>query len=171
MIPAASNGDPVQDLNRLEEIARLRLLEPETGDLLQRFVDRASEDLSMPTSMVSIVLDEAQTFVAARGLDPVMAEMRGSPVEWAFCAHSVRSGREFVVKDTETHEFGRQSPLPHLTGMRCYAGAPLKTARGHVLGNLCVTGPNEREFSQADIATLKGLADEAVAMLERRAKI
>jgi len=52
--------------------------------------------------------------------------------------------------------------------VRCYAGVPLISARGHVLGNLCVVGLEARAFSDDDVAVLRSLAAEAVRRIELR---
>ena len=86
---------------RLEEIAALRLTAPDAGEALQAFAERAAMRLGTEVGLVTIVLDQAQYFVGAHGLTGWMAEARGTPVEWSFCAHAVRSRLPFIVEDTE----------------------------------------------------------------------
>ncbi len=47
----------------------------------------------------------------------------------------------------------------------CHAAGLLP---GHVLGNLCVVGLEQRSFAEEDLAVLRELAGEAVRRIERR---
>lgn len=159
--------DPVRDAERLREIAELRLTTPEVDAVLADVAREAARRLGLPISLVSIVLDEAQFFAAAHGLDGWLAETRGTPVEWSFCANAVRSGEPFVVENALEHPVVRDNPLVVEDGIRCYAGIPLITSRGHALGTLCVLGVAERTFSEADLDILREQAQRAVQRIEQ----
>jgi GAF domain-containing protein len=160
--------DPVHDPRRLSAIAERGLKAPGVDEILQQTVDEAAERLDLPIGLVSIVMDSAQVFAAQRGLEGWIKEANGTPVEWSFCANSVRSGEPFVVEDAETHPLVRENPLVTLDGIRCYAGIPLVTHDGHVLGNLCVLGSEARSFSEDDLQLLRGLARRAMERIESR---
>ncbi len=155
-------------LARLEEIAALDLLGPEVDDILQATTEEAAERLGLPTALVSVVTDQAQYFAAHHGLTGWLREARGTPTEWSFCANAVRSGEPFVVEDAATHPLVRENPLVTEDGVRCYAGIPLVTARGHTLGTLCVVGTEARTFSGDEMDTLRALAARAVERIEER---
>ena len=164
-----STPDPLRDEARLQEIADLDLLSPDVDPVLQDVAAEAASRLGLPVSLVSVVLDEALHVAGFHGPDGLwLAETRGHPVEWSFCATSVRTRAEFVVENAETHPEHRTNPLVTLDGVRCYAGVPLVSSRGHVLGNLCVVGLEQRTFSEAELGVLRGLAAEAVRRIERR---
>lgn len=165
----AGNGmDAVRDPARLAEIAALGLTAEAVDDVLQATVNEAAARLGMPTAMVSIVMDEAQWFAAHTGLPPWMAQARGTPVEWSFCANAVRTGEPFVVEDSTVHPLVKDIPLVPLDNVRCYAGIPLITSTGKTLGTLCVIGTEPRSFSEADLDALRGLARQAVERIEAR---
>jgi GAF domain-containing protein len=161
--------DPLRDEARLQEIADLDLLSPDVDPILADVAERAASRLGLPVSLVSVVLDEALHVAGFHGPEGLwLAETRGHPVEWSFCAASVRTRGELVVEDAETHPEHRGNPLVTEDGVRCYAGVPLISSRGHVLGNLCVVGLEQRAFAEEDLATLRELAGEAVRRIERR---
>lgn len=161
--------DPLRDEARLQEIADLDLLSPDVDPILADVAEQAASRLGLPVSLVSVVLDEALHVAGFHGPDGLwLAETRGHPVEWSFCATSVRTRGALVVEDAETHPEHRGNPLVTQDGVRCYAGVPLISSRGHVLGNLCVVGLEQRAFAEEDVATLRGLADEAVRRIEAR---
>lgn len=166
-----TSPDPLYDADRLQEIADLELLSPEIDAILAGIADEAAARLGLPVSLISVVLDEALHVAGSHGLDGLwLGETRGHPVEWSFCATSVRTRDAFVVESAEKHPTHRTNPLVTLDGVRCYAGVPLISSRGHVLGNLCVVGLEEHTFSEADIETLHELAREAVRRIEARRK-
>jgi len=160
--------DPVLDVARLKEISELDLFTPEVSDILYDLTRDASIKLKLPVGMINIVLDEAQYIAAHHGLDGWIASAQGTPVEWAFCRFPVRDRVEFVVQDAHTHERVKDNPLVTEDGLRCYAGVPLITSRGHVLGSFCVLGTEPRSFTETDMQTLRGLATEAVRRIENR---
>ena len=163
--------DPLHDEARLAEIAELRLLGDDVDPILQDIAARAAAALGMPVSLVSVVLDEALHVAGSHGIDGLwLGETRGHPVEWSFCATSVRTRDAFVVRDATAHPYHRTNPLVTQDGVRCYAGVPLVSSRGNVLGNLCVVGLEERTFTDAELDLLRGLAREAVTRIETRAR-
>ena len=160
--------DPVEDIARLEEIAELGLLSDTTDPLLQEAVDAAGQELDLPIALVSIVLDGAQYFAAMRGVGGWIKEARGTPGEWSFCANTVRTRKEFIVEDATQHPLVKDNPLVQVDGIRCYAGVPLITSKGHVLGAFCVIGTDARQFSAEEIARLKEFGRRVVKEIEKR---
>lgn len=161
--------DPLYDEARLAEIIELDLLAADVDPLLADVATRAAERLGLPVSLISVVLDEALHVAGFHGPDGLwLDETRGHPVEWSFCATSVRTRDAFVVENAEEHPYHRTNPLVTQDGVRCYAGVPLISSRGYVLGNLCVVGLEQRPFSEDDVAALRELADEAVRRIEQR---
>jgi len=161
--------DPIHDVARLQEIADLGLLSEDVDPILSDVAARAAATLSLPVSLVSVVLDEALHVAASHGIDGLwLGETRGHPVEWSFCATSVRTRDAFVVENAPLHREHATTPLVTQYGVRCYAGVPLISSRGFVLGNLCVVGLEERTFTPAEMAILRGLATEAVTRIEAR---
>jgi GAF domain-containing protein len=80
----------------------------------------------------------------------------------------VRTREAYVVPDLAEDLLQRANPLAtDEDAVRCYAGAPLITSAGHVLGALCTIGGVPRDFCAADVAELQARADALVADLER----
>jgi GAF domain-containing protein len=164
-----SRTDIEREQARLQEILDLDLLNREWSERLQDLVQRASEDLKLPTALVSLVLDGAQYFAASHGLGGWLEAANGTPVEWAFCKFAVEDKEPFMVQDATTHAKVKDNPLVKIDGVRCYLGIPLITSRGLAVGTLCVLGGEEREFSDEDKARMHQLAAQVVARVEARA--
>jgi GAF domain-containing protein len=160
--------DPVLDMDRLAEIADLDPFAADTGPLLDEFARRAAERCGVRVGLVTIVLDGAQVLAGRHGLTGWLAAAPGTPVEWSFCATTVRTGRPYVVPDATVDATQQDNPLVTEDGVVAYAGAPLVTSRGHVLGACCVVGDEPRRFSAAELEDLRVMATEVVAVLEQR---
>ncbi len=159
--------DPIYDVARLAEIVELGLLSGAADPILADVARRAATELKLPVSLVSVVLDEALHVAASHGIHGMwLEEAGGHPIEWSFCATSVRTREAFVVENAQTHPAHHDNPLVTQDGVRCYAGVPLISSRGFVLGNLCVVGMEQREFTRAEMDVLHALATEAVARIE-----
>lgn len=124
----------------------------------------ASEICGTPVSLMTLV-DEDRLWVKAQiGLD--IAEI---PRGESFCTYVVAESGPLMVPDARAD--ARFRDLPAVVGapfVRFYAGAPLVTPSGHVLGSLCVVGYEPRTLSAAQQASLSALARQAVNGLELR---
>jgi GAF domain-containing protein len=153
--------------DRMAEIVRLDVFSQSSRQQLDRAAQKAAERLGTPVGLVSIVLDGAQQFAGSHGLTGWMEQSGGTPVEWSFCATMVRTAEPYLVPDTSSDVIQRYNPLVAHDGIGSYAGAPLITSKGEVLGSCCVISGEAREYSEQDVAVLRALADEIVAELER----
>jgi GAF domain-containing protein len=73
-----------------------------------------------------------------------------------------------VVNEARTDTRVLDSPLVINDGLRCYAGMPLITSRGHAVGSVCMAGVDTREFSAAELETLQRFTTEATRRIETR---
>ena len=165
-VPAA-----IHDPLRLAEIVRLGLDRPVSDPVLRRLVRDAAARVALPVAALSIVLDAAVRYAASHGVDGWLAEVGGAPLEWAFCRHVVGAGESVVIRDATLDAREVDNPLVHVDGVRCYAGVPLVSRRGYVVGTLCVAGGTPRTFTSAEVGALQALADTAAAYLESRAAL
>jgi PAS domain S-box-containing protein len=91
------------------------------------------------------------------------------PQDESFCQYPVMSASTMVVEDTLEDERFRTSPLV-VDGprVRFYAGAPLKTPEGAVLGALCVMSTESHRLDAESVELLEGLAEQVSALVEQR---
>ena len=157
--------DALADPARLAALTAYDLSSPELRRRLDELAARTAAALGQPIALTSLVMDCAQTLPGASGLQGWLAQVRGTPVEWSFCANAVVSGQPYVVPDTAGDALQHDNPLVTLDGIASYAGVPLRDADGHVLGAQCVLGTAPHEFTDQEIAVLEAAAAEAVAIL------
>jgi GAF domain-containing protein len=160
----------VRARERLADVARLGLDRESDWHYLHDIVARAADLLGAPFAMIDVLLDDAQIFLDMVGEVPEwIREAGGTPLEWAFCAPLVRDRVPRITTDLTTDPLFRDNPLVTIEGVRAYAGAPLISHTGHVLGGLCGLDVVPHAFRPADLERLQQLADEAVELLEARA--
>lgn len=153
-----------------DEAGRLRALEsytildtPPEADL-DALTRLTAELLDVPIALVSIVDANRQWFKSRYGLD-----VPETPRDVSFCGHVVCDDRALVVGDALEDERFRDNPL--VTGdprVRFYAGVPLRTPDGHVLGTLCAIDREPRVLSPAQQKQIEVLAAQVMARLELR---
>lgn len=153
---------------RLREIAELGLVSADPDAVLQEIASEAARHFRLPIACVSVMLDDAQLFLASVGLRGWLAEVGGLPFEWSLCSGVLRARDTVLVDDTRDDPVLRDTPLVACEGIHCYAGTPLVSGRGRVLGTLCVMGRAARAFDPADALILRMLADMAGRRIERR---
>jgi GAF domain-containing protein len=161
-----SSTDPVTSLQRLTEISTFDLYSATVRDRLDELARLGAEHFELPIAIVSIVLDTTQYHAGRYGLRGWLAEVDGAPIEWSFCVNTVRNGAPYIVEDALSDELQQDNPIVTEDGLRCYAGAPLLTSTGEVLGAYCVAGAQPRRFSPADLEDLRRRAAEVVAEIE-----
>jgi PAS domain S-box-containing protein len=153
---------PVAEDSRLAALHNYAVLdtpaEPEFDDLTRI----AAHILDVPTALISLVDADRQWFKSRYGL-----EAPELPRDISFCGHVVESGARMIIPDSL--EDVRFSNNPLVTGqprIRFYAGVPLRTPDGFVLGTLCAIDYVPRTPSSAQLAMLELLAKQVVDQLE-----
>lgn len=158
--------DIVHDEIRLAALDELGILDtaPEQG--FDDVVQLATQVCDVPVALVSLVANDRQWFKAKVGFEPCETDL-GSSV----CTHALAEPDLLVIPDLTRDP--RTAANPIVTGeprIRFYAGAPLRTKAGHVVGSLCVIDTKPRPGGltdrQADI--LRNLARQVTIQFELR---
>jgi PAS domain S-box-containing protein len=156
--PSQAETDRVAALNACAIVGT----EPEEEfDFLARL---AAELCGTEMAGITFIDSNKQFYKSAIGLQPPEVSRKES-----FCDHTVASGASMVVEDTLTDERFSTSPLV-LSGpkIRFYAGAPLRTGDGNVLGALCVMDTEPHDVTPHQLELLQGLAEQVTSLVERR---
>ncbi len=152
---------------RNAEIADLDLFSDEARREFDKAATRAAERFDVPAAQVTVVLEGAQYIAGQFGLDAWVDVVPGLPVEWSFCATLVRTREPYVVADACADVLQRTNPAVEKWGVRSYAGVPLITSRGHVLGALCLTTHEPRTYAEDELGELAAMASAVVEQIER----
>jgi GAF domain-containing protein len=161
---------PIRSVPRLIDVARLGLDRQCERPFLRDVVDAVAARLDTPFVVIDVLLDNAQVFLATSGPAPEwVGEAGGTPLEWSFCQPLVANRAPRTVGDLTADPLFRDNPLVRIEGLRAYAGAPLISHTGQVLGGLCGLDLRPRQFTADQVAFLQEMAAEVVGRLEVRA--
>jgi GAF domain-containing protein len=162
-------AEPLSDPARLTALRRRAPPEASGEEAFDRLTRLASRALRVPIALVSLVEADRQVFAGCLGLPEPWASWRQTPLSYSFCQHVVTSGEPLLVADARTHPLLLDNKAVLELGVVAYAGVPLISSDGHVLGALCGLDTQPRVWSAEDVATLRDLAAVATAELDRRA--
>ncbi|SHN45087.1 ATP-binding protein [Cryptosporangium aurantiacum] len=153
----------LNDPARLQALRATGLSETTSAPILDRLTGLAARWLRAPIALVSLVEADRQFFASAHGL----TGERQTPLERSFCRHVVLEDAALVVGDARLDDRLRDDPAV-AGGVVAYAGIPLSSPEGHVLGTFCVMDTRPRTWTDLDLATLADLAAAAEAEIALR---
>lgn len=158
---------PDNEAQRLQALESYRVLDtpPEKG--FDDLTLIAADALDVPIALVSLVDADRQWVKSRYGLD-----FLETPRDVSFCGHVVAEEKVLVVEDALKDM--RFSDNPLVTGepfVRFYAGCPVRTDDGHVLGTVCAIDHEKRTLTDKQRAVLKRLAAQAMNQLEMRRQL
>ena len=149
---------------RLAALHRYEILDTPAEEAFDRLTRLASMMLDAPIALIGLADGHRHWFKSRVGLDG--GEM---PLADTLCVHTVRSGQLLIIEDAACEARFREHPLVRGEPMvRFYAGAPLRTPDGFVIGSLCTIDIRPRCPTAAQQAALLDLAGLIVDQLELR---
>jgi GAF domain-containing protein len=152
---------PVNEAARLAALARLGILDTPNEPEFDQIVAEAAAMANTPMSLISFVTESRQWFKASRGV-----EAKETNRSAAFCAWAIYNAEVLCVEDAVTDERFHDNAL--VTGnpnIRAYAGVPIESPDGFLLGTLCVIDDKPKAFDQAVVDQLKTLAARVSQLL------
>lgn len=158
---------PENEAQRLIAVRNSQLLDtaPEVEfDVTTRI---ASHLFDLPIALVALMDDDRLWFKSRYGI--ALEELDR---KIAFCAHTILQSNDLmVIEDLKMDVRFVNNPLVHgEPGIRFYAGAPLRTVEGLVLGTIAVLGMQPRVFDGNECALLRDLSVSVMTAIERRAR-
>jgi diguanylate cyclase (GGDEF)-like protein/PAS domain S-box-containing protein len=158
---------PPDESERLQLLEALNLLDTEEEEVFDRVTRQVSRLLKVPIAMFSLVDDKRQWFKSHVGMDT-----REIPREHAFCAHALLQDQPLVVADASSDARFADNPL--VTGspnIRFYAGVPVRTSGGLVIGTLCAIDERVRVLSADELCIMIDLADGVQKEVQYRERL
>jgi PAS domain S-box-containing protein len=158
---------PPNEEQRLEELRRYAVLDTPPEKAFDDITELAARIFEVPIAAVTLIDAERQWFKSCVGL-----ETREVGRNFAFCAHAILGTEVMIVPDARADARFAENPLvtgaPHI---RFYAGAPLQTSNGLILGTLTISDTKLRTMTKDNIATLAALATLVVDEIQLRYEI
>ena len=157
-----SPKEPPDETERLAALASYQVLDTQAEPGFDALTRLAAHLLDVPIALVSIIAGDRQWFKSSFGV-----EAAETAREVSFCGHVVAGGMPLIVTDASTDPRFANNPFvagaPHI---RFYAGIPLRTPDGHVLGTLCALDYRPRELTAPEQEFLRLLSLQVMDQLE-----
>ncbi|GBF38993.1 hybrid sensor histidine kinase/response regulator [Leptospira johnsonii] len=157
---------PENENERVKALKRYKILDTPPEEKYDGIVKAASLICGTPIALISLIDSERQWFKARMGLND-----QETPRQDSFCQFALSENKTLIVEDAQLDPRFKQNPFVlNDLNIRFYAGAPLRTPDGYVLGTLCVLDTQPKKVSEAEIQALEALANSVVSFMELDAK-
>lgn len=153
---------------RVQALRDCGAAEPALRALLDRTALRAADVFDAPMAMVTLVDEHEAVWQGAAGVDlhapdvPRRQPRQGLPCHWV-----VTDRAALFIEDIDRDPRLADSAARQALGLRSYAGAPLVTTDGQVIGVLCVVDTRPRAFGEAERTLLQTMATTLMSQLAR----
>lgn len=161
---------PEDDAARVAALAATNALDGHAREELDALAKRAADVFDVKFAVISAI-DAEHEFIIGQSTElPGQLTQEGANMitmrrQDALCDHVVASGERLVINDTERDPDFADHPAVRLWETRFYAGAPLTTADGMVLGALCLLDSEPRKLNDEELALLDAIAADVVSVI------
>ena len=158
---------PLPEDERHQVLKDYRVLDGHPEESFDDLALLASQICQTPIALINFVDSERQWIKANIGFTD---HKLSHPFE--FCLYTLHQSDLFVIPDAEVDcRFSDSQIVTQVPNVRFYAGVPLWTPEGHVLGTLCVMDRVPRDLSVNQKDGLRALGRQVVILLEYRCEV
>lgn len=161
---------PDNDDIRVGALLATDVLDGHAREELDGLAKRAAAVFNVKFAVIS-ALDKNHEYIIGQSIDlPGEKTLDGRdmitmPRKDAVCDHVVAQGETLVVTDTQRDPRFADHPAIRLWKTSFYAGAPLKTSDGLVLGALCLLDTDPRQLSDEERSLLEAMSADVVSAM------
>ncbi|MDF9842299.1 MULTISPECIES: PAS domain S-box protein [unclassified Paenibacillus] len=160
-----------EEMRRLEELYDLGILDTEPEERFDRITKLVGGIFRVPICLITLVTEKEQWFKSCFGLEGELLDLRRTEREASFCQHVIAKRNMLIVEDTAKDPLFRGNRLVLDHGIGFYAGAPLETKAGNILGSLCLIDSAPRRFSEEEADLLQQFSGWIMTELELRREL
>jgi PAS domain S-box-containing protein len=158
------------DPSRLAALQQTNLLDTAAEEAFDRLARLAARLLVAPIALVTLVDSDRLFLKACLGLPEPWASARQLPLSHSLCQRQLATGQPLVLGDVRADPLARGNQAVSELGVAAYLGIPLRFG-GQVVGSLCVTDRQRRDWTDVDVAVLADLAGLVMTEIELRADL
>jgi len=163
-IPDADASEISVEQQRLDAVRRYDILDTPPDGAFDHITALASQLVSVPIAIISIVDHDRIWFKSRHGVD--IKQIARDP---GLCASCILQEGPWIVSDARADVRALANPLvAGEFGAQFYLGIPLRTRAGFNLGTLCVLDFQPREVTEHEVSVLSHLAAVVMDELELR---
>ncbi len=152
-------------MNRVEELMSFDILDTDPEIEMDEIAEMAKALFGAPISVVSFIDGKKQWYKSKIGV-----EWSEVPLEDTFCKFTLDKPDEILLI-VEPEKDERVANNPYVIGeegIKFYVSAPIVSAKGNVLGTVCVWDQKKHEVDESQLQALKILAKRVMISLETR---
>ncbi len=155
------------DPGRVAAVWDTGLLDTPPEESFDRLTRLAAKLTGAPVTFVSLVDSSRDFYKSAFGLGEPLNTTRQLEGR-SFCHYAMVSDGPLVLSDVTQMAVFCDVPTVRSLGVRAYAGIPLVTAQGQVLGSFCAVDFKPRQWTETDVEVLTELAHSALREIQLR---
>ena len=159
-------NDPV----RLNALKLTGLMDASPDIAFERLAELAAKVLNVPLTIVSLVGDKKQMFIAGFGLPAEYDVSREVPITSSICRYTL-AGEPIIATDTSKHPLLKFHPTTEAWGIGAFVALPMITTDGLVLGAFCAVNPTPRAWTDHDIYVLRELTQSVMTEIKLRERV
>lgn len=164
---AAQIQAALADPRRLAAVRDTGLLDTPPEEIFDRLTRLAAKLTGAPVTFVSLVDADRDFYKSAYGLGEPLNTTRQLSGR-TFCHYPLVSGEALILEDVTQLAVFRDVPTVNSLGIRAYAGIPLRTDDGEVLGSFCAVDFKPKQWTELDVEVMVELAQSAMREIRLR---
>ncbi len=163
----------VVDPQRVAAAKATGLFDSKPDEPFDQLARLAAAVLGVPWVFVTLVDEHRSFWVSAAGVDPDPGtELYGeNPIGDSFCQYVIGADDAVVIDDARLDPRSDRNSSIESMGVVAWAGFPLRSTDGYVVGTFCAVDRVARRWSGEDLTLLQALAGAATSHLQLRAAL
>ena len=155
------------DPGRLAAVRATGLLDTPPEEVFDRLTRLAARLTGAPVTFVALLDANRDFYKSAYGLGKPLATTRELGGR-TFCHYPLVSGEALILEDVTQLPVLRDVPTVKSLGIRAYAGIPLRTESGEILGSFCAVDFEPKQWTEQDVEVIVELAHSAMREIRLR---
>jgi phosphoserine phosphatase RsbU/P len=153
---------------RLRAVHRSGLLDTGPEESFDRLTRLACELLDAPFGFVTVVDEHRSFWKSCVGIAGTDLAGRQNAVGESFCQYVIAGDDAVVIDDARLDPMTQDNPSIKSMGVIAWAGFPVRSPDGQVLGSFCVVDSRPRVWTDQDLRTLEVLSHAAAGEVALR---
>ena len=155
------------DPARLAAAQRLGLFDTRPDETLDHLTALARSAVRASVALVAVADESRHGLKSAAGV-PLADD---SPLAASPCREVIETGQPLMIDDARAAGLDRDRHALADLGFPAYAGVPIRSRDGHVVGTLCLLDREPRQWEEHEVGLLEQLAGAIAAHLELAAAL
>ena len=162
---------PEGDAGRVQYLQHSGALAPSLVPMYRQTVLKAANAFNVKYAQVSLVDQDWVHTPGSLLVRPASPEDRpGLPRDISICSYIVRDGEDLVVEDVARDPRFADNPALLEAEVKFYAGVPLMSKKGEVMGTLCIMHDAPRRMQDDEMDVLHEMAQDLMDQLRTARK-